>query len=220
MAQWKPSEDKVLDPEEVKRLRSVLRGRAAEDVGKGRRRAVIRWAVIDVALTAGLRVSEIAGLKVGDFRLNGSKPQLTVQHGKGGKSRTIPLIGPLSDLRKHLAEFVDWKGHAKEPTDPDAPLFASRLHGQWQHYTPAALKAQFKKALRDTGIATGRYSIHCARHTAATVLYERTKDLRLVQDILGHSSPAVTAYYAAIVNGWAALAAAGERGLYSDETAS
>jgi hypothetical protein len=50
--QWKPTEDKLIDPEEIKRLRDVLRGQAAEDLAKGRRSAIVRWAVIDVALSA------------------------------------------------------------------------------------------------------------------------------------------------------------------------
>jgi len=212
--QWKPDESSVMDPEEIRRLRDVLRGQAAEDLAKGRRTAVVRWAVVDLALTAGLRVSEIAALGVGDVRLTGSKPQLTVRSGKGGKKRTIPLSGPLSELKEHLAAFMDWKGHAKEPTDPDAPLFASSYKGRWRHYSTFALKRMFKVALQDAGIPPERYSIHCARHTALTFLYQRTKNLRLVQDIAGHSSPAVTAHYAAIVNSWESLGEAGDKPLY------
>lgn len=212
--QWRPTEDKIMDLDEITRLRDVLRGRAGEDLAKGRRTGIVRWAIVDVALTAGLRVSEIAALRIGDLRLTGRTPQLVVRHGKGDKKRSIPLSGPLSELRKHLAEFVDWKSHAKEPTGREAPLFASRYRGQWQHYTPDALKYQFKQALKDAGIAPERYSIHCARHTAFTYLYKRTRNLRLVQDIAGHSSPGVTAHYARIVNGWEALEESGQEGLY------
>ena len=211
---WKPDESKIMDLEEVKRLRNVLRGRAVEDLAKGRRTAVVRWATVDLALTVGLRVSEIAGLTVGDFRENGSRPQLTVRQGKGGKTRTIPLSGPLADLKTHLAKFVEWKRHAKEPTDPDAPLFASQLHGKWRHYTTDALRCQFKRALAEAGIDEARYSIHSCRHTALTYLYKVTKNLRLVQDIAGHSSPEMTAHYARIVDGWETLEAVGNGGLY------
>ena len=159
-------------------------------------------------------MAEIAALKVSDIRLNASKPLLTVRCGKGGKRRAIQLSGLLSPLRKHLAEFLEWKGTAKEPTDPDAPLFATRMHGKWKHYTTDALKYQFKQALRDAGIRPESYSIHCCRHTALTYLYEKTKNLRWVQDIAGHSSPTITAHYAAIVNGWKVLEEAGEGGLY------
>jgi len=100
---------------------------------------------------------------------------------------------------------------------PNAPLFATRLKGEWKHYTPDALQNGFKVALTQAGIPPEKYSIHCARHTAATFLYKRTKNLRLVQNILGHSSPSVTAHYAAIVNGWEALDEAGESGLYEED---
>ena len=212
--QWKPPPDKIMDLEEVQRLRDVLLGRAVADLAKGRRTGIVRWAVVDLALTTGLRVSEIAALKVGDVRLTGSKPQLTVRSGKGGKKRTIPLSGPFSAIKTHLAEFIDWKGYAKEPTGPSVPLFARQYQGRSEAYTPDALKVQFKRALQDAGIAPERYSIHCARHTALTYLYDRTKNLRLVQDIAGHSTPAMTAHYAAIVNGWHSLEEAGDNPLY------
>jgi integrase len=212
--QWKPDESMVMDPSEIRRLRDVMQARAAQDLAKGRRTNIVRWSVVDLALSAGLRVSELAALKVADLRLTGSKPQLTVKSGKGGKKRTIPLSGPLSGLKQHLAEFLDWKEHAKEPTGPGAPLFGSRYMGKWRHYSTFGLKNQFKKALALAGIPPERYSIHCARHTAITYLYARTKNLRLVQDIAGHSTPGMTAHYAAIVNGWASLNEAGEKPLY------
>lgn len=114
----------------------------------------------------------------------------------------------------HSSEFIEWKATVKEPGEPQSPLFG-RLHcRKWEHYGPDALQYQFKEALKDVGIAEDRYSIHCCRHTALTYLYQRTKNLRLVQDIAGHSSPTITAHYAAIVNGWKALEEAGEAGLY------
>ena len=199
-AQWRPTADKVMSPEEAKRLRDVLLARDVQDRAAGRRKGVVRWAVIDVAMTAGLRVSEIAALKVGDVRLTGSRPLLIVRNGKGGKKRTIPLSGPTAELKDHLADFLEWKEYAGEPTDPDAPLFTAQFHGEWPHYTTAALKYSFKQALKDAGIPPERYSIHCARHTALTRIYERRKDLRLVQYIAGHSDISMSAHYAVIVD--------------------
>ncbi len=215
---WQPTEDKVMDADEIKALRDSLERRALADIKHGRATGVVRWAVVDVALTAGLRVAEIAALKVQDVHLTGRQPNLTVRHGKGDRKRVIPLSGPLSGLREHLKELLEWKGIVGQPTDANEPLFATTLRGRWKHYTPDALQNSFKIALEHAGISMEKYSIHCARHTAATFLYKRTKNLRLVQKILGHSSPSVTAHYAAIVNGWEALDEAEEAGLYDEDT--
>jgi len=60
-----------------------------------------------------------------------------------------------------------------------------------------ALQKQFKKATRAAGL-NPEYSIHATRHTFGTQLYERTKDLRMVQRQLGHSSIATTTIYAGV----------------------
>ncbi|NIM99448.1 MAG: tyrosine-type recombinase/integrase [candidate division Zixibacteria bacterium] len=77
--------------DEVKRLRRSAEDRALADLAKGRTSGVRSWAVIDIALSTGLRISEISEVRIEDLTLSGSEPQLIVRNGKGGKPRTVTL---------------------------------------------------------------------------------------------------------------------------------
>jgi len=61
------------------------------------------------------------------------------------------------------------------------------------------LQKQFKEAIINAGLPD-HYSIHFCRHTFATYLLASTKNLRLVQKQLRHSSPSVTAVYADVTH--------------------
>ena len=147
--------------------------------------------MIDLAISTGLRVSEIAEIRISDLSLTGPEPQLLVRNGKGGKPRTVTLP---QDLRRHLREFVAWKKGLKEPTGPEDFLFASE---RGEKFTTRGLQFLFKRAAERAGLPA-HFSIHACRHSYGTYLYQKTKDLRLVQDQLGHSTPVVTQLYSHI----------------------
>ena len=65
--------------------------------------------------------------------------------------------------------------------------------------TLSAIQRRFKFWMKAAGLPP-RYSIRSARHTYGTMLYRATKDLRLVQKQLGHSSTQSTEVYAAVLN--------------------
>ena len=188
---WELTRDKYMSMDEVRRLRRSAEDRALADLAKGRTTAVRTWAVIDLALSTGLRVSEIAELKISDLNLNGPEPQLLVRNGKGGKPRTVTLP---QDLRRHLREFLAWKKRLKEKTGPEDHLFVSE---RGDRFTTRGLQYLFKQAAEKAGLPS-HFSIHACRHSYGTYLYQKTKDLRLVQDQLGHSSPIVTQVYSHI----------------------
>ena len=79
-----------------------------------------------------------------------------------------------------------------EPLDKDGFLLVSS-HGK--SYSTRALQYAFKVSIVESGLPN-YYSIHSLRHSYGTYLYQRTKDLRLVQKQLGHSSIATTTIYA------------------------
>ena len=188
---WELTRDKYMSMDEVRRLRRSAEDRALADLAKGRTTAVRTWAVIDLALSTGLRVSEIAEIKISDLTLTGPEPQLLVRNGKGGKPRTVTLP---QDLRRHLREFLAWKKRLKEETGPEDHLFVSE---RGDRFTTRGLQYLFKQAAERAGLPP-HFSIHACRHSYGTYLYQKTKDLRLVQDQLGHSSPIVTQVYSHI----------------------
>jgi site-specific recombinase XerD len=89
---WELTRDKYMSLDEVRRLRRTSEDRALADLAKGRTSAVRAWAVVDLALSTGLRVAEIAEIRISDLTLNGPEPQL-IAHGKGGKDRAVPPPG-------------------------------------------------------------------------------------------------------------------------------
>ncbi|UFS59456.1 tyrosine-type recombinase/integrase [Subtercola endophyticus] len=117
----------------------------------------------------GLRRSEIAGLKLSDR----TSRQLMVL-GKGGKTRFVSVGGDLLDCLE-----------AMERLDPDRKYYFPGRYGG--HVTGEHIRHH---VLTLTG-----YNPHSLRHAAGTAFYERTKDLRLTQEFLGHSSSRTTERY-------------------------
>lgn len=184
--------DKFFSVKEKKSLLRVCKRKAAMDNQADRRTWITRYMLIHLALHSGLRVSEIAALKIEDLRFNGKENYLVVQCGKRGKKRDVYVD---QELVKHLQNYVEMKRKWGEAIDFDSPLFAGRAGG---HYTTTALEISFKKAIREAKLPE-RYSIHSSRHTYATLLMAKTNNIRFVQKQLGHASISMTSLYADIL---------------------
>ena len=175
---------KYLDEREVKQLRTFTEHRALKDLAAGRVAGPMRWMLVDLALQTGLRVGELAVLTIGDY--NARRKALRVNRSK----RRKPLAETMAvqpELAEHLDSFIAWKATAGQPTGPADSLF----HGKRGPMGKEGLQALWRKALADADLP--KLSIHKARHTNAVALLRKTRNLRLVQKRLGHSSPAVTA---------------------------
>jgi site-specific recombinase XerD len=143
----------------------------------------VRLAVMFAAY-AGLRRSEIAGLRVEDV----TDAQVRVQ-GKGGHQRIVPVDpdGPLGTewraemARRRRLEVID-----------NGWLFPSSQGG---HLTPHHLGKLITRVL------PGGYTTHQLRHRFATAAYAGERDLMAVQQLLGHSKPETTAVYARVPDG-------------------
>jgi integrase/recombinase XerC len=109
-------------------------------------------------------------LDVGDIR--GKKILRVV--GKAQKSRVIPLSSQIQKLSK---------GYFNGDRD-DSPLFRTQRGGRLSN---GQIQVAFKRYLRRAGIQ-GRFSVHAMRHSFASHVYAKTKDLLLVSQLLGHSS--------------------------------
>lgn len=189
----------VLTPEdflsrkERQQLMKTCREHFELDLLKGRQTWPIRFMLVDLALYSGLRVGEMAALKIGDLSFQEPDPYLIVRHGKGNKKRTVYID---QKLTKHLKEFISHKSKTlKQDTNKEAPLFSGR---DGKHSPPITLMKSFKQAIRVAGLPD-RYSIHKARHTYATFLLHDTGNLRYVMQQLGHSDISMTSLYADIL---------------------
>ncbi|MBU4502957.1 MAG: site-specific integrase, partial [Nanoarchaeota archaeon] len=174
-------------------LRTFLEEKAIVGIAKDQKKPIRDWAIIDTALSCGLRASEIANLKIKDIHIGKGENSVFVSRGKGNKSRLVTIS---EKLKKHLKEFISWKKRVGEPVNPDNYLFISERSPKM---TLSAIQKRFKCWIKACGLNT-QYSIHSARHTYGTMLYRATKDLRMVQKQLGHSSSRITEVYADVLD--------------------
>ena len=189
-----------LTPQQAHALKCHCRENADEAIRQGKKRPVRDWAILHVALDAGLRVSEICDLQIRDVILDRAHSSLIVRDGKGGKKRGVRMG---SALCQHLTEFIQWKEAASESVSGRAPLFVSSRKGP---LTRTAVYRIFRKNADAVDIPK-RFSIHSCRHTYASLLYRASDfNLRLVQKQLGHRSIQTTQIYADVLNEDAVLA--------------
>ena len=192
MNPWILTPEKYLKEPEVKKLRKVLEDKAIVALTKKQKKPIRDWMIVDLALSSGLRASELGNIKIKDIYIRKSESSLLVRNGKADRSRMV-YIG--KKARKHLKDFLKWKKQVRESTKPDSCLFISE---RGDRMTLSAIQKRFKHWARVAGLDS-RYSIHSTRHTYGTMLYKATKDLRLVQKQLGHSSSRITEIYADVL---------------------
>jgi len=189
-----------LTPDQVQALKTYCQRNAEKPTADGRSDPVRDWAILHVALDAGLRVSEICALQLRDVILDRTHASLIVRDGKGHKKRGVRIGSALCD---HLARFIGWKETVGQSAAGRAPLFVS---GRGGALTRTAVYRIFRKHADTVGIPQ-RFSIHSCRHTYASLLYRASDfNLRLVQKQLGHRSIQTTQIYADVLSEDAALA--------------
>jgi integrase/recombinase XerD len=178
----------VLSPRLTRRLPSlltrdeVLRLLHAPDVKTAR--GVRDAAMLQVMYAAGLRVSELVGLEIGDLELRAG--YLTVV-GKGSKRRLVPLGRPAcAALERYLAEA---RSAWARPAERCVFLTARRR---------AMTRQAFWKLIKQYAAAAGirkRMTPHMLRHSFATHLLQGGADLRALQTMLGHADISTTQIY-------------------------
>lgn len=158
-------------------------------------RVVVRDSyIINLGLSTGLRVMEIAALKCGDLDLEARVPCLLVRNGKGSKRRRVFFN---NKFRKCCKEYLAWKKSIGESTEHDQPLLLSTRTGG--HMTTRAIQKAFKRCAKKANLSS-HYSIHSLRHSYASFLYKASNwNLRLVQKQLGHSRISTTQVYADVM---------------------
>ena len=186
---------KYMSADEVRQLRTVTEARAIVDLKAGRVNGALGWMVVDIALSTGLRVSEIAKLHVEDIDLK--RGLVTVNRAKKRKRVKPEPLAIGRDLADHLRDFLAWR--AGRITDLQEPVRAGLVATKGALFigcrgplTAQGLQRVWKAAIKRASLPA-ELSIHSARHTLAVHLLRKTGNLRQVQKQLGHSSPTITA---------------------------
>ena len=140
------------------------------------------FAIITIFLNCGIRLSELCGINKTSIK----DSYLTVL-GKGNKERTVYLN---SACIYAIDEYLKVR---KKPVDSDRnALFISNRGTRISHQMVQHL---VKNYILKAGLDTEKYSVHKLRHTAATLMYQNGVDVRVLQEILGHTSLATTQIY-------------------------
>ncbi len=148
-------------------------------------RGVRDRASIELMYATGMRVSEIIALKMSGLNMDVGFVRCM---GKGSKERIIPLGRAAKDSINKYLRRSRIKLAGKKPDDT---LFLTRLGRRMS-------RQNFWKMIRSYARATGikkKFSPHTLRHSFATHLLERGADLRIVQEMLGHSDISTTQIY-------------------------
>ncbi|MFH1645078.1 MAG: tyrosine-type recombinase/integrase [Candidatus Omnitrophota bacterium] len=185
---WVIDESKCLNLSQVKKLRRYC----AQNKDSQNPVLIRDWFMVELGLNCGLRVSEMVNLKIGDLNIQNEQSSLVVRHGKGDKTRIVHFS---NDFKKSCFLFLKWKKENGFLVNNDSYLLTNKDRKQ---LTKRALQKSFKRCLKGAGIDT-RYGIHSLRHTFATHLYKASGyNLRMVQQLLGHSSIRTTQVYASL----------------------
>ena len=142
-------------------------------------------ALLELVYSAGLRVSEVSDLNIDSVNLQTREIRVT---GKGSKER-VALMG--SAARDALSAYIRDERASRASLDSDDALFVNRYGGRLS-------RRSIQKAVREYAARAGlgtQVHTHTLRHSFATHLLEGGADLRVVQDLLGHASPATTQIY-------------------------
>lgn len=144
--------------------------------------------ILDLLFSCGLRASELIEMTIKDIQLE--REQILI-HGKGHKDRYVPLHQKLIDDMKHYLTFI-------------RPLLLAKGQGSFidrvfinykgSPLTVRGLQIILKKIIIDSG-ETYKIHPHMLRHAFATTLLNHGADLRVVQELLGHSHLKSTQIY-------------------------
>jgi integrase/recombinase XerD len=149
-------------------------------------------AALMTAYGAGLRVSEVVSLKLGD--IDSHRMLLRVQEGKGKKDRYAMLSPRLLEVLRCW-----WRSRypagQRPKTSPEDFVFPGFRKGH--HMNTESLQTACREAARAAGLSK-RVTVHTLRHSFATHMLENGTDIRLIQALLGHTRIDTTARYAAV----------------------
>lgn len=165
----------TLDVDEMARLLTAIRG--DEPV-------VLRdRAMLELLYSSGLRLGELVGLDPGDVDLDDATVRVT---GKGNKQRLLP-VGRAA--RQALRAWLRVRGQLAAEDEP--ALFVG-VRGR--RISPRVVQRRVRYWAQRSGLPRRLYP-HLFRHSFATHLLESSRDLRGVQELLGHADISTTQVY-------------------------
>lgn len=180
---------RTLTRDEARKLLQQARGRVGELPRRPRGcldsqfLALRNWALVELLLATGLRVSEATSLLLRNITLD---ERTILVRGKGGRERLAMLTEEIS-----FEAVAQYHCHRLRIPAATEALFLNRRQGP---LSPQGVSSALVELCGASGIER-RVTPHMLRHTAATLLLQNGADLRLVQEFLGHASVTTTQRY-------------------------
>jgi integrase/recombinase XerC len=170
----------TLNADEINQL---LSNTAIETESRNSKHNVRDTAMMELMYACGLRLSELSGLNLQDIDWQQQTIQVT---GKGQKQRRLPFGRKARDAVK-----LWLKQRPLESKDNESALFVS---SRGTRLCNSSIQKRLKKMALTRGINTNVYP-HMLRHSFASHILESSKDLRAVQELLGHANLSTTQVY-------------------------
>lgn len=184
--------DSILSNREVDILLSYWRAKREDDLKHGRSIAIKKYIMLQVMLNTGVRLSEVANIKVQDIHL-GREPYIRIV-GKGDKHRYVYLGKPFIKALKpysiieDLRDYLEWhKNYYEGKTDY---LIPNKTYGKM---SKTNIGQAWRTCMKQAGLKVKRP--HSSRHWYASTFMKRKKDLLALQRQLGHSDISTTSRY-------------------------
>lgn len=157
----------------------------------GKKKDTIRdRAILELLYGAGLRISELADLNLEDINL---MIGYVKAFGKGRKERIIP-IG--RKAKEAITAYI--KNSRPKLIKNNKDIKSLFLNKSGRHISRQGLFGIIKKYVKLSGVGDIKITPHTFRHSFATHLLERGADLRVVQEMLGHSDISTTQIYTSV----------------------
>lgn len=137
--------------------------------------------LITLLYSTGMRISEIANLKIAD--IDSKLMRIKIVSGKGKKDRFVPLSDlVLAQLRTYYIQYR-----------PILFLFNGSRNGK--KYSTRTIQHVLQNTLAKIGLENKNYSVHTIRHSFATHLVDNGADLQIIQELMGHHHLSQTTQY-------------------------
>jgi integrase/recombinase XerD len=146
--------------------------------------------LLELLYATGLRVSELVALPRSAAR---TRDRFLVVRGKGAKERLVPLTDAARDTARAYLAVLEEQGKAVGPW-----LFPSDSASG--HLTRQAFARDLKDVASAARLRVDRVSPHVLRHAFASHLLQNGADLRVVQELLGHSDISTTQIYTHVLD--------------------
>lgn len=169
----------------IEQLLAVMHSRCEQEKGKEKlcwhTIRVRNLAIVELLFMTGIRISELCDLRQEDINLTEGIIRV---YGKGAKERVIPIGN--QEVLALLREYDECIQRENRQ------YFFLNRYGEW--VSPQAIRLMIKKNVKTAKIQM-HITPHMFRHSFATLLLEQDVDIRIIQNLLGHSSIVTTQIY-------------------------